>query len=334
MVRDRDRDPPPTYPPVDLDVALPAGFPAVHEAYRILRDQKDMVCGAYALTYLLHAYGQTERDGVAISVDAVAAAAGTTLEPRNEARLAAVREAVAAGEVPPARAGLWYPHDHFAYDLATVEDEGGTSPHGLVVACEAASDGALTAIPVPACRRDDAADGEENEDGDAGAVQLTADRFADLLGAVCDGTLHAQVILNYNLAQTLAPASLLGHKYNLLALLTRWDDPDYFRRLNWDVGHFTTLAGRLTRGSSDTRYLLVRDSYRSFGWRGYHLQPEEAIHAGLVRADDHRDGGLLLVTPTRDVDDALAWLDSHDLETEAWDNGSAYKPRTRPFDNG
>jgi hypothetical protein len=320
-----DRDPPPTYPPIDLDVALPAGFPAVHEAYRVLRDQKDMVCGAYALTYLLHAYGQTDRNGVPVSVDAVAAAAGTTLEPRNKDRLAAVREAVAAGDVPPARAGLWYPHDHFAYDLATVEDEGGTSPHGLVVACEAASDGALTAIPVPACRSDDAGDH---------AVQLTTDRFDDLLGAVCDGTLHAQLILNYNLAHTLAPASLLGHKYNIVALLTRWDDPDYFRRLNWDVGHFTTLAGRLTRGSSDTRYLLVRDSYRSFGWRGYHLQPEGAIHAGLVRADDHRDGGLLLVTPTRDADDALAWLDSHDLETEAWDNGSAYKPRTRPFDNG
>lgn len=327
-----DRDPPPTYPPIDLDFALPAGFPSVHEAYRVLRDQKDMVCGAYALTYLLHAYGQTERDGVPVSVDAVAAAAGTTLEPRNEERLAAVREAVAEGEVPPARAGLWYPHDHFAYDLATVEDEGGTSPHGLVVACEAASDGALTAIPVPACRSDDAASG--NTDAGADAIQLTADRFDDLLAAVCDGTLHAQVILNYNLTQTLAPASLLGHKYNLVALLTRWDDPDYFRRLNWDVGHFTTLAGRLTRESSDTRYLLVRDSYRSFGWRGYHLQPQATIHAGLVRADDHRDGGLLLVTPTRDVDEALAWLDNHNLETAVWDNGSTYKPRTYPFDNG
>jgi hypothetical protein len=312
-------DVPPLYPPIDLSIALPAGFPSVHEAYRGLRDQKDMVCGAYALTYLLHAYGQTEQEGTPVTVDAVAAAAGTALEPQNQTRLDAVREAVDRGEIPPDRAETWYLHDYFTFDLAVADDEGGTSPHGIVVACEAASDGSLTAVPVPICRGDD--------------VQLTADRFDELLTAVCGGSLHAQVILNYNLRHTLAPASLLGHKYNLLALLTRWDDIEYFRRLDWDVGHFTTLAGRLTRTSSETRYLLVRDSYRTLGWQGYHLQPESVIHAGLVRADDDRDGGLLLVTPTAALKETLAWLDERDLVTEAWDNGSAYMPRTRPFEN-
>ena len=307
-------DPPlPFYPGIDLDITIQPGFPAVHEAYRTLRDQKDMVCGAYTLAYLLHAYGITEFEGELITVDEVAAAAGTALEPHNAERLDRLRQRIRDGAVPEERAETWYPHDYYAPSLPTVDDSGGTSPRGIVKACENLSTGLLSALPIPAVHE--------------GTTQLTTDVFDQLLaGCLSDNAITAQVILNYNLSQTLAPASLLGHKYNLTALFTQWNDPEYFRRLDWDVGHFTTLAGRLTRSGSDVRYLVIRDSYKTFGWNGYHLQPENAIRDGLIRADDHRNGGLLLVVPEVDRNAVEDWLTDLGLTTGIWDNGSAYFP--------
>ncbi|WP_115864312.1 DUF6885 family protein [Halorussus litoreus] len=312
-------DPPyPFFPAEQFSLDVAPGFPAVHRQYRRLTDQKDMVCGAYALAYLLRAYGFTERDGVDVTVDSVAAVAGTALESHNAEWLAAVREAVADGEVSPERAADWFPHDHYDYDLAESE-VGGTSTEGLVRACEAISDGELSAIPIPST-----VDGE---------VQLTDAGFDTVLSVALDGEFDAQLICNYNLTHTLAPASLLGHKYGLPALLARWDAPDYFRTLDWDVGHFTTVAARASRRDSDVRYLLVRDSYKTFGWGGYHLQPESFIRRGLVRADDDRDGGVLLVVPTSDRDAVEQLLSAADLQTGTWDNGSPYLPQSTPFED-
>ncbi|WP_266081959.1 DUF6885 family protein [Haladaptatus caseinilyticus] len=305
-------DLPPLFDGFDFDVSVLPGFPDVHEAYRVLRDQKDMVCGAYALTYLLRAHGITSRgtDFDYLTVDHVAEAAGTALEPHNAERQNRVEELISTDEIPADRASTWFMHDYFDTNLSVVEDEGGTSPDGLVVACKAVSEGKIEAIPVPAVHDN--------------AVQLNASRFESLLDAMMGGDLPVQPICNYNLGHTLAPGGLLGHKYNLVALLTQWDDPSYFRTLDWDVGHFTTIAGRITRSGSEERYLAIRDSYKTFGWDGYHLQPESYIRQGLVRADDHRDGGVLLVTPAEDSDDVRDWLAAHDLEPGLWDNGSAY----------
>ena len=302
---------PPQYPGVDLSVALSPGFPSIHEAYRTLRDQKDMVCGAYALTYLLQAYGVREHDSNPLTVDHVAALAGTGLEEHNSARQELVEQRIENSEIPPERAAEWHLHEYFTEPLETVA-EGGTSPCGLVRACHRASDGLVTAVPVPA-----------TIDGD---VQLTRAIFGELLERIVSGSLPGQLICNYNLRHTLAPASLLGHKYSLVALLTQWDDSEYFRRLDWDVGHFTSVAGRIERDGSGEQYLLIRDSYKSFGWDGYHLQPESAIHTGIVRANDSRDGGVILVVPTADLEAVETGLADLGLEEGVWDNGSEYTP--------
>ena len=303
-------DLPPLFDALDLNMAVLPGFPDVHETYRLLRDQKDMVCGAYALTYLLRAYGVSNNDGDSVTVDHVAETAGTTLEPHNAKRQAVVEERIAAGELTAERSTTWFLHDYFDGDFDVVENEGGTSVEGLVNACKTVSDDRIEAIPVPAIHDS--------------AIQLDATRFDALLSAMATGEIPAQPILNYNLRHTLAPAGLLGHKYNFVALLTQWDDPSYFRTMNWDVGHFTTVAARVTRAGSNERYLAIRDSYKTFGWDGYHLQPESYVRRGLVRADDHRDGGILLVTPAADADTAHRWLADRGLETGLWDNGSAY----------
>lgn len=299
---------------LDLDVAVLPGFPDVHEAYRLLRDQKDMVCGAYTLTYLLQAFGIHDDEDKPVTVDHVADVAGTALEPHNAERQSLVERRINEGKLPAERAGTWSMHDYFDGDFTVVEDEGGTSPEGLVTACEIVSNGRVEAIPVPAVHN--------------GATQLDETRFDALLGAISTGGLPGQPILNYNLKYTLAPAGLLGHKYNLVSLLTQWDDPSYFRTMDWDVGHFTTVAARVTRSEHDERYLVIRDSYKTFGWDGYHLQPESYIRQGLERAEDHRDGGLLLVSPTDSADTARTWLADHDLKPGLWDNGSAYTSET------
>ncbi len=309
----------PLFPGTELSLSLVPGFPAMHDAYRGRRDQRDMVCGAYVLAWLLQGYGVTEQGGTPVTVDSVAAAAGTALEEHNADRLAAAREAVEDGSVPPERARTWQPHDWFDHDLAVAE-EGGTSPEGFVRACEAASGGRLAAVPVPAVR------GE--------SVQLTPAAFDAVLSAAVEGRFGMQVALNYNLSHTLAPAGLLGHKYDPVALLTRWDALDYFRRLDWDVGHFTGFVGRLSRADSDRRYLLIRDSYRTFGWEGYHLQPESYVREGLVRAGDDRDGGLLLVLPADERPALESFLKREGLATGTWDNGSPYRPVSDPFGDG
>ena len=299
---------PPLFEGLDLDVSVMPGFPGVHEAYRLFRDQRDMVCGAYALTYLLRAYGVSGDDNGPLTVDRVAEAAGTALEPHNAERQARVNESINEGELPAERAVTWFMHDHFEADLTVVEDEGGTSTEGLVDACKTVSGGRVEAIPVPAVRDS--------------TIQLDSDRFNALLEAAAE--LPVQLVLNYNLKDTLAPAGLLGHKYNLVALLAQWDDPSYFRTMDWDVGHFTTVAARVTRDNANERYLVIRDSYKTFGWDGYHLQPESYVRQGLVRTDDHRDGGILLVTPTTAANEVRDWLADNGLEIGVWDNGSAY----------
>lgn len=301
---------PPLFDALDLDVAMLPGFPDIHEAYRLLRDQKDMVCGAYTLAYLLQAFGVDDDGGIPVTVDYVADVAGTALEPHNADRQSIVERDTSSGELPVERADTWSMHDYFDGDFTVVEDEGGTSVEGLVTACNTISGGRIEAIPVPTVH--------------GGATQLDEARLDILIGAIAAGSVPVQPILNYNLRHTLAPAGMLGHKYNLVSLLTQWDDPSYFRTMDWDVGHFTTVAARVTRADSNERYLVIRDSYKTFGWNGYHLQPESHIRRGLERADDHRDGGLLLVTPAESTETVRTWLADHDLKSGLWDNGSSY----------
>lgn len=313
----REHSPPfELFPGREFELAVQPGFPAVHEAYRGLRDQKDMVCGPYTLTYLLRAYGFGDVDGVPVTVDSVAAAAGTVLEDHNHRRHRAVEERIESADLPEERVSEWSLHDHYKYPLS-VASAGGCSPEGLVAACERVTDGLVAAIPIPSVVD--------------GSVQLTDERFGALLSAALDEAFGTQLVLNYNLRHTLASTGLLGHKYNPLALLTHWDDPEYFRTLDWDVGHFTSLAGRVRRSDSDQEYLLIRDSYRSFGWDGYHLQPRSAIREGLVRSEDDRDGGVVVLCPVDSLDDLNTHLDDLDIRTALWDNGSPYMPETDPF---
>jgi hypothetical protein len=85
----------------------------------------------------------------------------------------------------------------------------------------------------------------------------------------------------------------------------------------WDEGHFLSLFA-LVRGPGGA-LVGIRDTYRSLGWQGHHLQPPAAVAAALNRGDG-REGGVLCVVPSAaaaPLRDALAGF-----ELCLWDNGS------------
>jgi hypothetical protein len=86
----------------------------------------------------------------------------------------------------------------------------------------------------------------------------------------------------------------------------------------WDTGHYVNLVAALR--ARDRSLIVVRDSYRTLGWNGYHLQPADAVAKALARGDG-REGGVLCFCAAEDeasLRDRLAG--SYDLRD--WDNGS------------
>jgi hypothetical protein len=85
----------------------------------------------------------------------------------------------------------------------------------------------------------------------------------------------------------------------------------------WDEGHFLSLFA-LVRGTGGA-LIGLRDTYRSLGWHGHHLQPPSAVAAALNRGDG-REGGVLCVVPSASAASLRDALSSFDLRM--WDNGS------------
>jgi hypothetical protein len=85
----------------------------------------------------------------------------------------------------------------------------------------------------------------------------------------------------------------------------------------WDEGHFLSLFA-LIRGPGGA-LVGIRDTYRSLGWQGHHLQPPAALAAALNRGDG-REGGVLCVVPSASAEPLRAALT--DFELRLWDNGS------------
>jgi hypothetical protein len=88
---------------------------------------------------------------------------------------------------------------------------------------------------------------------------------------------------------------------------------------DWDVGHYVNLAATFTGPARSL--VLVRDSYRSLGADGQHLQPAEAVAAALRRGDG-REGGVLCFVPAADEESLRARLGAEGFDLRDWDNGT------------
>jgi hypothetical protein len=202
-------------------------------------------------------------------------------------RAGSVLPAPADGSVPPgARSRAEY-----RYELGTVSpDESGTAAEPLGRAIEEASGGALRCVPI--------------------CGEWTAERVAALVGGAAPARLLANV----------RTGGFWGTRPPLEALEAALDGREAEGPPpEWDVGHFCELVA-LVRGAGGA-LVVVRDSYPSFGLRGYHLQPTRAVAAALERGDG-REGGVLAVTAEPGAEKIAALARELGLENRFWDNGT------------
>lgn len=261
------------------------GSEAIDAVYRGAGAQSDNLCGPYWISLVLRARG-LERDQVRVAI-----AAGTLLP---------------AGGDPAS----WVPRgepNREAADAAIARTAdpraSGTSVVGLSTAVREVSDGELGSVAVR---------GVEGADGfDADALG----RFAGLLGDHAGW--RAAPILNLRTGPLWGTRPSLGEVFAYLAGADVAPPP-----AEWDVGHFVNVAGVL-RGPSRAM-LLVRDSYPSFGWGGYHVQPLDAVAAALRRGDGV-EGGCLLIASAADVPEIERELKASGFEIGLWDNGTPYE---------
>lgn len=272
---------------------LPGAVP-VGRAHRAAGAQPDNLCGPYWVATLLQAASEGGGGSEGSSV-------GHLLWPE--------RVAVAARtSVPRGDPATWLPPgepSRTSYRLpipvATEATLSGTSVPGMLDAVEEVTEGAFRLLPLR---------GRQGRRFDAEAVEA----LLDLLFA--HPTWEATPILN------LRSGKLWGSRVPLVAALGfLWGEEATPPEPDWDVGHYLTVAG-IVRGPRRS-LVLVRDTYSSLGWDGYHLQPPEAVAAAL-RRDDGREGGCLLFLRARDHEEAERSFQEAGFVIGVWDNGTPY----------
>ena len=110
-------------------------------------------------------------------------------------------------------------------------------------------------------------------------------------------------------------------EYNLIALLSgEWPK---IRRWSWNVGHFVGVSGFIKVLDQNEIFYIIRDTHKSFGIGGYHIQPMELVRKALIR-EDGREGGVLLIADKKYYDDIVSTVESIGLKVSIWDNGSPF----------
>lgn len=242
--------------------------------------QKDQLCGCFWGCLALRAHGVREVAGEPVDQDLVARAAGTVLMGGDPMQW-----------LPP---GETANRADYRLSFPPTEDPAaaGTSAGALMAAIERLGAGAVAVVPV--------------------AGPWSADSVVALLERALEHAPDAVLIANLRTGRlwTTRPSPLL-----LLAALAG-ETPEA-PPCEWDEGHFVSLF-TLVRGAAGA-LAGVRDTYRSLGWHGHHLQPPSAVAAALNRGDG-REGGVLCVTSPASAAALRAALTEFDLRL--WDNGS------------
>ena len=243
--------------------------------------QKDNLCGCFWASIALRAAGVEDDGGGPVDQDRLALESGTLLP-----------EGDPAGFVPPGEAS----RQDYRLSLPTAADpvDGGTAAPALAAAVERLGGGRLSVLPV--------------------AGPWSGPSVIGLLEAVREAAPETVMIANVR------SGALWGTRPDPAALLAylAGEEPEA-PPADWDVGHFVNLAAVVTAG--DRALVLVRDSYRELGWDGHHLQPAEALAAGL-RRDDGREGGVLCVAAASEAEALRARLTADGFELRHWDNGT------------
>lgn len=253
--------------------------------------QKDFLCGCFWASLLLRAAGA----GESFDQDRVAEEAGSILPDADV-------ESVPPGEEERRDYRLELPRGEVSV--------AGTAAPALAEAIERLSHGKLATVPVAGPWREESA-------------RVTT-RYSDPVAALVETV--ADVAPGTTLIANVRTGPLWGaraHPSLLLDYLAGGDvDPP---SADWDTGHFVNVAA-LARGPTRAA-LVVRDSYRSLGVEGHHVQPTPAFARALDRGDG-KEGGVLCVVPAAAAEPLRERLGRAGYALRHWDNGTPY-PVTR-----
>jgi hypothetical protein len=244
--------------------------------------QKDQLCGCFWGCLALRAHGVRDLAGEPVDQDLVAREAGTVLMGGDP-----------LAWLPP---GETTNRADYRLSFPPTEDpaEAGTGTEALAGAIERIAAGAVSVVPV--------------------AGPWSAATVVSLLERTLSTAPDAVLIANVRTGPlwTTRPSPVA------LAAVLAGEAADV-PGCEWDEGHFVSLFA-LVRGTAGA-LIGVRDTYRSLGWQGHHLQPPSAIAAALNRGDG-REGGVLCVVPSATAPALRAALGSDGCELRMWDNGS------------
>jgi hypothetical protein len=271
-----------------LSVSLLPGARELLRVHARELPQRDDFCGAFCGSLALAAARVEAITGARLDQDGVALAAGTT-----------VSRAPHASSLPRGESGR---RDYrLVPPFIGEHEESGTSAPGLVSAIEELAQGRLAALPFA---------------GPWSEATIAA-LFDSALELEQPATLVANVATRHFWGAAAGVAQLLDY---LLDGELDGPAPD------WDVGHFTCVAGRL-RGPCGILYAIV-DTYPSLGARGVHAQPQERLALAL-RRPGMAPGGVIAVVDATDAARMRERAHAAGLHEGAWDNGSvAYERQT------
>ncbi|HEX4564209.1 MAG TPA: hypothetical protein VH115_07100 [Solirubrobacteraceae bacterium] len=264
-----------------LSVSLLPGARELLRVHARELPQRDDFCGAFCASLALAVAGVEASAGVALDQDEVALAAGTT-----------VSRVPHTSSLPQGESGR---RDYrLAPPFIDEDEESGTTAPGLVSAIEELSHGRLTALPFA---------GPWSE----ATIAAMFDAALELEQPV---TLVANVATRHFWGAGASVAQLLDY---LIDGELDGPPPD------WDVGHFTCVAGRV-RGPGGVLYAIV-DTYPSLGARGVHVQTQERLALAL-RRPGMAPGGVIAVVGSADAARVRERAHAAGLHEGAWDNGS------------
>ena len=280
----------------------------ITELFDRMEDQRPATCGAYAARYLLAPLGFATVDGLDTTrEDYLAHLAGTVIDDAELQEVRAVGAQVGVLGLSDADAIKQFPRTWYGWPLRSSDDDAvtGTSPTGTARAIAVGSGGALVTLPIP------------GRDG-AGELTMTTERFDALIDVLerhlDDWGVHP--IANLEVDQLLDATSDV---YTPEALAGA--DPEAsIPRERWGVGHFVGV-GAFWRMDDGRRWVLLLDTYKARGFRGYVPMPAESLRRAVVR-EDGRNGGLLLVVRRASLDAAREAIEALGLEIRMWGNGS------------
>jgi hypothetical protein len=264
-----------------LNVALLPGARELLRVHARELPQRDDFCGAFCGSLALAAAAIEAAGGGELDQDEVALVAGTT-----------VSSVPHTSSLPKGETGR---RDYRIVPPFIGEDEeSGTNAPGLVRAIEELSRGRLAALPY------------------AGpwSVETIAALFDSALELAPGATLIANVATRHFWGARASLAEMLDYLM---------DGQDEGPPPDWDVGHFTCVAARVS-GPAGALYAIV-DTYASLGARGVHAQPQERLALAL-RRPDMAPGGVIAVVDAADASHVRERARAAGLREGVWDNGS------------